>query len=553
MWLFPPQTRFPLCTLAETPRTPAHCIEYVHLIQWGRDRGGEAFDADEPEHMQWVFTQAAARAQSFGIAGVTLQLTQGVVKNIVPAIASTNAIVAAMCAQECLKLVSMCSKGLDNYIMYMGGQGLYTHTVSYERDPSCPSCSPGVPVKVPAGTSLEAFMAAVEQVEPFKGKVQAAERLLRVAAALRPGPSGSHDEAEPAEAHGGAPGGGVGHGERHGQEAGCSGAGGGHRGVRARRSRGGVRGLKTLSPSCDPTRSDGVIHHNAPLPGVVCGHSLLGDGRQLLPVVGELHPPDDAARIPVTLPRLHCLDAAARVPLPQPHRTIAGAGGEVRPVRSEGHVGGHVVVSVQGGHQVRVLGIEDAEPLVVAGRHQVPAVGGEGERPDRAVVALLQHVQQLLGLGVEDGHARARSGERDLGAVGAHGHRHGEPLLPLAVRHPRPSGKGVSAHFLGRAAQGPDGRLRCRPPRHAQALGPGGVGGEADPPGLRRGELQGGAGLHGLPVPHPHQRVQGAAGPEVAPGVHGEGRHPQLVPALGVPQGERVPAARRAPGPHALV
>ncbi|OAY67764.1 NEDD8-activating enzyme E1 catalytic subunit [Ananas comosus] len=76
IWLFPPQVKFPLCTLAETPRTAAHCIEYAHLIKWDEVHSGKPFDADDPEHMQWVYSEALKRAELFGITGVTYSLTQ---------------------------------------------------------------------------------------------------------------------------------------------------------------------------------------------------------------------------------------------------------------------------------------------------------------------------------------------------------------------------------------------------------------------------------------------------------------------------------------------
>lgn len=171
LWLFPPQITYPLCTLAETPRSPAHCIEYVHLIQWGEERPGESFDADNPEHMKWIYEQALKRAELFNINGVTYSLTQGVVKNIIPAIASTNAIVAASCALEVLKIATTCCRNMDNYMMYVGTQGVYTHTVSYEKDPNCIVCSPGAPMEVDLSIKLQKFIELLLEDPRFKEKL----------------------------------------------------------------------------------------------------------------------------------------------------------------------------------------------------------------------------------------------------------------------------------------------------------------------------------------------------------------------------------------------
>ncbi|KAM4721453.1 NEDD8-activating enzyme E1 catalytic subunit isoform 1-T1 [Rhinophrynus dorsalis] len=142
--LYPPQINFPMCTIASMPRLPEHCIEYVRILQWAKEKPfgeGVELDGDDPEHIQWIFKNSLERAAQYNIRGVTYRLTQGVVKRIIPAVASTNAVIAAACATEVFKLATSAYMPLSNYLVFNDVDGLYTYTFEAERKDNCPACS----------------------------------------------------------------------------------------------------------------------------------------------------------------------------------------------------------------------------------------------------------------------------------------------------------------------------------------------------------------------------------------------------------------------------
>ncbi|XP_063437861.1 NEDD8-activating enzyme E1 catalytic subunit-like isoform X4 [Mytilus trossulus] len=104
--LYPPQINFPLCTIAHTPRLPEHCIEYVRILLWPKE---------EP----------------FG----------GVVKRIIPAVASTNAVIAAACSTEVFKLATSCCLPLNNYMNFSDIDGIYTYAFEAMKKEDCIACT----------------------------------------------------------------------------------------------------------------------------------------------------------------------------------------------------------------------------------------------------------------------------------------------------------------------------------------------------------------------------------------------------------------------------
>uniref|UniRef100_A0A7S1FS63 NEDD8-activating enzyme E1 catalytic subunit n=1 Tax=Corethron hystrix TaxID=216773 RepID=A0A7S1FS63_9STRA len=156
---FPPARRFPLCTIAQTPRNAEHCVSYAMMVQWPEARPEDVLDGDDPEHVRWLYEQALERAQKYRIEGVTYAHTLGVVKNIIPAVASSNAIVSASCANEVVKLLTFASQSLNNWMSYAGGDGVYGRTFVYAMKETCPvSTATKRTTKVDPQSTLREFL-----------------------------------------------------------------------------------------------------------------------------------------------------------------------------------------------------------------------------------------------------------------------------------------------------------------------------------------------------------------------------------------------------------
>lgn len=162
--MFNKPNSFPICTIANTPRLPEHCIEWASVLEWPRVFPDKKYDTDNPEHISWLYETALTRAKKFNIDGVSYFLTQGVVKNIIPAIASTNAIIAAACCNEAFKIATSVAPFLNNYMMYTGNDGVYTYTFEHQKKPECPVCGTvAIKIDIDPDMILEDFLDVLKE------------------------------------------------------------------------------------------------------------------------------------------------------------------------------------------------------------------------------------------------------------------------------------------------------------------------------------------------------------------------------------------------------
>jgi ubiquitin-activating enzyme E1 C len=182
--LFPAQQHvYPMCTIVNTPRLPEHCVAWAKDKAWddeapfGKLDNGDIIrvDGDNAEHIQWILQKALDHADRFHIPKdkINYKLAQGVVKNIIPAIAATNAIIAATCANEAFKAVTEASRNLDNYVYYFGNTGVGTNTQKILKKDDCAVCTmKGFTLRIKREITLSQFLQILKADDRLKEVIE---------------------------------------------------------------------------------------------------------------------------------------------------------------------------------------------------------------------------------------------------------------------------------------------------------------------------------------------------------------------------------------------
>ncbi|KAK6591243.1 ubiquitin-activating enzyme [Cryptosporidium xiaoi] len=147
------EINYPLCEIKEFPRTPLHCISYAIFLyeQQIEDEAELSKNVNRTEKISKIYNIASNHAKSFGIKGVTIDLTKRIVGSIVPTPHSTNTIIASYVVSKLIKIISSLtnddrkiayfSNGFTNYFLYYGESGIYCSPVKLDKEQDCIFCS----------------------------------------------------------------------------------------------------------------------------------------------------------------------------------------------------------------------------------------------------------------------------------------------------------------------------------------------------------------------------------------------------------------------------
>jgi NEDD8-activating enzyme E1 len=164
MYQFPPRKGVPMCTLENVPRNATHCVLYAMEKNFkdAKPFGNkyEKPDGDNEDHINWIMNKAVERQVQFKIEGnIDFPFTQGVVKNIVPAVGFSNALVAASIVNEAIKTFTQLAPNAMPQIQYDGscvmGVGSTTPYTLFNDD--CPECSPRACAKISTGAPFSSL------------------------------------------------------------------------------------------------------------------------------------------------------------------------------------------------------------------------------------------------------------------------------------------------------------------------------------------------------------------------------------------------------------
>ena len=77
-------------------------------------------DTDSYLDMKWIAERANEHSKKYNLGEISYDFTMGVVKNIIPAIPCSNAMVAASCTVEALKILTFAGRSMNNYMLVNG-------------------------------------------------------------------------------------------------------------------------------------------------------------------------------------------------------------------------------------------------------------------------------------------------------------------------------------------------------------------------------------------------------------------------------------------------